>query len=343
MPHSQVYSHPAMLDHDPAKDIAGFISPEVPERLTRVLEAASSHTLHIIDDDTAATSIQLARLHTNAYVQYLLGCNDQSVMLDTDTAISKGSIRAAQLAAGTSIAAVTAACQPQAEATFAAVRPPGHHAEVARAMGFCLFNNIAVAAQHALDELGMTRICIIDWDVHHGNGTQNLFYDRDDVLFMSIHQSPLYPGTGHFREIGIDAGEGFTINMPLPAGQGDADYLALFKQLIEPAIDRFCPELILISAGFDAHTDDPLGSMNVTTAGFAAMTELAHTLAERHCNGRMSLILEGGYDLSALNQSVKACLDVFTGTPSNVALDTPNSSTVDLIANVRHAHPQWFS
>ena len=342
MVYPHLYSHQAMLEHDPAKDIHGFTSPEVPDRLAAILKETPTQSLQMIRDQEAATATQLSRVHSANYVEHLINCADRNLLLDFDTAISPGSVKAATIAAGAAIKAVTSACDQPGQPTLAAIRPPGHHAEIARAMGFCLFNNIAVAAQHALDELNINRICIIDWDVHHGNGTQNIFYDRNDVLFISIHQSPLYPGSGYLEEIGNGPGKGFTVNVPMPAGQMDADYIQIFEHIIEPINKNFKPDLILISAGFDAHQDDPLGGMGVTTHGFGVMTQISNRLAKAHSNGKMSLILEGGYSIPALTESMDICLNTLAGNSISEIADQPMPRTLEIINRVKKLHHRWF-
>ncbi len=210
------------------------------------------------------------------------------------------------------MAAVEAVWAREAANAFVWARPPGHHAEQAQAMGFCLFNNVAVAAE-AARRLGAERVMILDWDVHHGNGTQHFYETRRDVLFLSSHQYPFYPGTGGPEEIGRGAGQGFTVNCGLPAGQTDADYGAVFEDLFLPIADAFAPDLVLVSAGFDPHARDPLAEMEVSERGFAAMCAAMRRLAAAHCDGRLVLVLEGGYDRAALTGSARACLEVLTG------------------------------
>ncbi len=216
------------------------------------------------------------------------------------------------LAAGAAVQAVEEVMAGRARNAFALVRPPGHHAEPDRAMGFCLFNNVAIAAQ-AARQYGAERVLVLDWDVHHGNGTQACFWERRDVLFQSVHQFPYYPGTGAPQEVGAGAGEGYTVNCGLPGGCSDADYGALFHELFLPVAESFRPDLVLVSAGFDAHHHDPLGGMMLTERGFAAMCSAARELAERLCGGRLVLALEGGYSLEGLSQSVHACVEVLSG------------------------------
>jgi acetoin utilization deacetylase AcuC-like enzyme len=194
------------------------------------------------------------------------------------------------------------------ENAFCAVRPPGHHAESGRGMGFCLFNNVAIAARYLQQHHGLSKIAIVDWDVHHGNGTQEIFYKDSTVFYVSTHQSPLYPGTGAERETGKGAGDGYTLNCPMPGGRDDDDYVAVFEKTIIPALRAFSPEFFLVSAGFDAHRDDPLAGMRVTEEGFGAMTQMVRALASTCCQGRIVSCLEGGYHLGALARSVEAHL-----------------------------------
>jgi acetoin utilization deacetylase AcuC-like enzyme len=300
----------AWLRHEPGRN-----HPESPGRLAAIRQELAAHPVPgtEIVAPPRATIEQLARIHGESYVQAILELSGKSARLDADTVISAGSIDAAVLAAGAACEGVRRVLDGSAQGAFALVRPPGHHAEATRAMGFCLFNNVAVAAAEA-HARGLTRVLCVDWDVHHGNGTQHSFYDRDDLLFMSTHQWPLYPGTGHESETGAGAGSGFTVNVPLPAGCGDDDYAAVFTDLLLPLADEYKPELILVSAGFDAHRDDPLGGMGVTSDGFAALCGAVKAVADRHCKDRIVLTLEGGYDLPALAQSVRSCVEVLAGT-----------------------------
>ena len=240
--------------------------------------------------------------------------------LDADTVMSPGSYDAALYAAGGVIRASEVVIQGEVDSAFALVRPPGHHATSQRAMGFCLFNNIAVAAKYALAKYNLGRIAIIDFDVHHGNGTQESFYDSPQVLYISTHESPFYPGTGSIEETGRDEAKGTTVNIPLPAGCGDNEYLSVFEQIIVVAVRRFNPQLILVSAGYDTHWADGLAMMQVSVTGFAQMVRIIKELAEELCNGHLVLTLEGGYNLTALAASVKATFDVLLG---NASIDDP--------------------
>lgn len=195
---------------------------------------------------------------------------------------------------------------------FALVRPPGHHALPDKGMGFCLFNNIGVGAKYALDKKGYERVMIIDWDVHHGNGTQNIFYDDPSVFYFSVHQSPCYPGTGFSEERGLGKGKGYTKNVPLPPRSGDKEYLDIFEKYLAPAADKYKPDLILVSAGFDAHIDDPMADMNVTSKGFEKMASEVYSIADKHCDGKLAMVLEGGYNPRALSYSVKKVLEVMS-------------------------------
>jgi acetoin utilization deacetylase AcuC-like enzyme len=248
----------------------------------------------------------ITQIHTPSYLAMLethVPTNGR-VSLDPDTMMSPGSLAAAYLAAGGALAAVDAIMTRQVDHVFCAVRPPGHHAEADRAMGFCLFNNVAIAARYVQKRYGVQRVLIVDWDVHHGNGTQHSFEDDSSVLFFSTHQFPHYPGTGRETERGRGAGEGFTIDVPMEAGEGDEEYRAIFQKSLVPAADAFKPEFVIISAGFDAHKDDPLANMRLTEEGYADLTSLVAGIAKRHARGRILSSLEGGYHLTALAASV---------------------------------------
>ena len=254
---------------------------------------------------------QLERIHSPEHVQRIRAVAEGGGgWFDADTLASAGSWDAALHAAGGACALVDAVMAREAPTAFAGLRPPGHHCEVARPMGFCLFNNVAVAAQHALDSHGAERVAVFDWDVHHGNGTNDIFHARRDVLYISIHQSPLYPGTGPLRDVGSGDGEGFTVNLPVPPGAGEPVWLSLVQHVVTPALRAFEPSLILVSAGFDAHRADPLAQCTLATESFAKMA--THVVATARALGvPFGAVLEGGYDLDALAASVAATLEAF--------------------------------
>jgi acetoin utilization deacetylase AcuC-like enzyme len=251
----------------------------------------------------------------------------------------------ALLAAGATADLALRVARGEARRGFALVRPPGHHAESSEAMGFCLFNNVAVAARALTAEAGVQRIAIVDWDVHHGNGTQHLFEAERDVLFVSLHQFPLYPGTGALGEQGSGPGEGSTVNFPLPPGCGDPEYAAVFGGVVLPILEEFRPEVILVSAGFDAHEQDPLAQMRVTSAGFRWLAERLCALADDVCGGRVVLALEGGYDLDALGESVYGVVTALAGNRAGDRVEFAETAAAKRLRQVfRDAHSRhWKS
>lgn len=298
--------HPAYLEHD-----MGAGHPESPNRLRaimRQLEQSGTAARLARIEPRKAEDEWITLVHRPSYVASLNEHAPTSgrVSLDPDTSMSPGSLHAAYLAAGGALAAVDAIMNKQVDHVFCAVRPPGHHAEAGRAMGFCLLNNVAIAARYLQKKYAVKRVLIVDWDVHHGNGTQHSFEDDPSILFFSTHQYPHYPGTGRATERGKGAGEGFTINVPMEAGEGDEEYHAIFLKSLVPAADEFKPEFVIISSGFDAHRDDPLANMNLTEAGYADLTGIVAEIAKRHADGRILSSLEGGYNLTALASSVDA-------------------------------------
>lgn len=305
--------HPVYLDHD-----MGAGHPESPDRLRAIiqqLEKSGTAARLTKIEPRKANDEWITLVHTSNYVAALNQHAPTSgrVPLDPDTSMSPGSLTAAYLAAGGVLAAVDAIMAKQVDHVFCAVRPPGHHAEAGRAMGFCLFNNVAIAARYVQKKHGLSRVLIVDWDVHHGNGTQHSFEDDPSVLFFSTHQYPHYPGTGRATERGKGAGEGFTINVPMEAGGGDDTYRAIFQKSLVPAADDFKPEFVIISAGFDAHKDDPLASMGLTEDGYADLTGIVAGIAKRHAKGRILSSLEGGYNLTALSLSVDRHIQALLG------------------------------
>ncbi len=304
-----LYTHPAYLEHDP-----GPMHPESPDRLRSVLALLDRLPIEGTErrSPRPATKEELLAAHAPEHVERIASLAGQFARLDADTAMSEGSYDAALLAAGAAVQAVDDVLAGRAANVFALVRPPGHHATPTRAMGFCLFNNAAIAAASAL-KLGAQRVLVLDWDVHHGNGTQDTFWQRRDVLYVSSHQFPFYPGTGSPLEVGAGEGAGFTVNCALAGGQTDADYGAVFHDLFLKVGAAYRPDLVLVSAGFDPHEADPLGGMRVTERGFAAMCTAMKQLAQESCGGRLVLLLEGGYDLGGLARSVHACIEVLAG------------------------------
>ncbi len=301
----QLYTHPACMQHDPGP---GHV--EQPARLRAVLQALDRDHFCAIDRIEAprATREQLQRVHDERHVEHILSSSPAEgdiYPLDSDTVMSSGSVEAALRAAGAAVAAVDAVLGGTARHAFCAVRPPGHHATPDHAMGFCLFNNIAVAAAHALAVHGLTRVAIADFDVHHGNGTQAIFEHEPRVLFVSSHQSPLYPGTGGEDEHGV----GNIVNGTLSPGAGSYEFRELWDSLLLPRLHAFRPQLLLISAGFDAHANDPLADVRLGQDDYAWITDQLVALARDHAQGRIVSSLEGGYDLVALASSARAHVD----------------------------------
>jgi len=266
--------------------------------------------LHVRPEPAEVRWVQ--RVHTEAHVNFVREmCERGTGVLDQgDTRVCKESYEIALLAAGGVLAGIDIVMTGKAKNAFCAVRPPGHHAESSRAMGFCLFNNVAIGARYVQQEYGLGRVAIVDWDVHHGNGTQEIFYEDPSVLYISTHQYPYYPGTGSKEETGEGKGKGFTLNVPLKAGTSDEEYVVLFDQLALPALDAFKPEFILISAGFDAHKDDPLAGILLTEKTYAEITRKVKEIADEYCDGKIVSVLEGGYNLRALPRCVEAHLRV---------------------------------
>lgn len=309
-----IFKNDLFLLHDPG--------PNHPERVDRLrviydyIEKEENQNKFIFPDFEPADLDQLGMNHATGLIDRISKTAGKMYdYLDQDTGTSAKSWEAALLAAGSLIKGVDMLADGKIDNGFALVRPPGHHAEHDRAMGFCLFNNIAVAARHAQTVHNMEKIMIVDWDLHHGNGTQFAFYDSDKVLYVSTHQFPFYPGTGALRETGVEAGEGYTVNIPLPGGFGDLEYAAIFNDIIVPVGHAYKPDLILVSAGFDIYHGDPLGSMSVNLAGFAYITRLLVELAEQVCDGKVLVTLEGGYNLKGQRDGALAVLSELLGAP----------------------------
>ena len=329
------------LDHQPP--------PGHPERVERgeVMRGVAQAWMQrgrIVQAPRPATAGELGRVHTENHLATINRTAGRAVSLDPDTFTSSRTVDVALLAAGAAVGAVEAVFQSRATRVLALVRPPGHHAERNKAMGFCFFNNVAAAAAHAL-ALGIERVAVIDYDVHHGNGTQEIFYDDSRVLYISTHQYPFYPGTGAAGDIGRGQGTGFTFNVPLEAGATDGDYFAVFKSLVIPVVDEFRPEMVLISAGYDAHERDPLARMRLTASGYAALTKAICDCADRHCHGRVVAVTEGGYDLTALKECLESTIAVLDGADAAPAADEPRGATSrsrTAIAEVRSAQSKYW-
>jgi acetoin utilization deacetylase AcuC-like enzyme len=301
------------LQHD-----TGPGHPESPERLIAIVSHLQQTKLwqklqHLIIDE--AQEEWITKVHTPEHLKYLRqACKQGLQTVDQgDTRISEDSYNVALMAVGGVLTATDSVMSGILKNAFCSVRPPGHHAERDKPMGFCLLNNVAIAARYVQQKYGAQRVAIIDWDVHHGNGTQNIFYDDNSVLYISLHQFPFYPGTGSRGEQGIGKGLGFTINIPLMAGSGEKAFMEAFSEEVLPSLDNFLPDIIFISAGFDAHKDDPLANLNLTDNSFKILTSTLTDKAEKICNGRIVSVLEGGYNLRALPFSVEAHLLALIG------------------------------
>ncbi len=295
-----VFTHLVALEHD-----TGPHHPECPDRLRYVLRAleAPEFASLLREEAPKATREQLIAVHDEAFVDAIFALpSDRLIAVDGDTVFSPGTLETVLRGAGGAAAAVDIVMQGRAEAAFVAMRPPGHHAESDRAMGFCFFNNAAVAARHAQAQWGLKRVAVVDFDVHHGNGTQEIFFHDETVMYASSHQSPCFPGTGSRSETGV----GNIVNMPLPPGTGSAAFREAWRTVLLPRVAEFAPELLIISAGFDAHAADPLAQLQLQEPDFAWLTQELLALADHCCQGRVVSLLEGGYNLDALAQSCRA-------------------------------------
>ena len=308
-PTTHVFYDPATLRHEPGGD-----HPENPKRLDAVMQsvrALEGQRRVTVSAPRAATEDEILRVHTPEYLKLVradIGAGRRTLSTG-DTELSPGSLAAAMAAAGTVVSAVDAVMRGRARNAFCAVRPPGHHASQARGMGFCVFNNLAIGARHAARAFGAERVLIADWDVHHGNGTQAIFWSDGSVLFFDTHQHPWYPGTGSADESGEGKGRGLIVNRPFPAGSGRDEILTAFRTGLVPAAERFKPDLVMISAGFDSRAGDPLGQFTLGDADFADLTTLVLEIAKQHARGRLVSVLEGGYSRDGLARAVAAHLD----------------------------------
>jgi acetoin utilization deacetylase AcuC-like enzyme len=291
----------------------GFAHPESPDRLAVIYEMLENPLMSwkfTEIEPREATHKEIEAIHAPSYVDFIAStAGKRSVFLDPDTSTSPQTYETAKLAVGGVLNAIDSVMEGEVDNAFALVRPPGHHAEKDTAAGFCVFNNIAIGAMHAISKYNLKRILIVDWDLHHGNGTQHSFYGDHRVLYFSTHQYPYYPGTGSLTENGRGQGEYYTINVPLTVGIGDPGFVKIFRKILQPVALEFNPELILLSAGFDTYFQDPLGGMQVTPDGYAAMTRVLLDTAEACCKGRFVAVLEGGYHLGGLVKCVKAVLE----------------------------------
>lgn len=297
--------HPDFLEHR----IEGVDHPERPERLSailaKIIESGLINEVKNIAPVPHDTK-WIERVHPRDYINRVRNsCLQAPAFLDPDTYINRKSCDVAELAVSAVLTACDRVMEKQVRNAFCAVRPPGHHAEKNRAMGFCIFNNVAVAARYLQEKYSLSRILIVDWDVHHGNGTQDIFYEDPSVMYFSVHEYPYYPGTGSREEKGRGDGYGTTLNVPLRAGSGDHEVISAFKEILLPAALTFKPDFILISAGFDAHEKDPIASLNMTVDGYGEITSIVNELAMKLCEGRIVSVLEGGYDLAALGTCVE--------------------------------------
>jgi len=303
-------------------------------------EAALEPKLQILGARDA-TAAELRRVHTEAHVARVAATAGRTVRFDPDTQAGARTYPAALKAAGAVVDAVERVLGREADRVFCAVRPPGHHAEADRAMGFCYFNNVAVGAAHALAR-GLERVMVVDWDVHHGNGTQHSFYDDPRVLYLSSHEFPFYPGTGALDEVGEGAGRGFTVNLPMPAGMGDTEYARVYRQVVEPIGRAFDPQVLLVSVGFDPHVSDPLAGMRVTERGFAELADVCLSIAAGAAGSRAVFVLEGGYDLEGIARSSAAVVGLLAG-GTHEPLAWPASGPIDRLVEAyrKQLAPYW--
>ncbi len=333
------YDDPVFAEHD-----AGPGHPESPERLEAVRRGLRQGGLEgdvVPMAPRPATREELVRVHTAAHVDRVAAADGRRVRFDPDTSMGPRSYAAAIRAAGAVADAVGKVLDGAVDRAFCNVRPPGHHATRDRAMGFCLLNNVAVGAASALTR-GLKRVAVIDFDVHHGNGTQEAFWTDPRVLYVSSHRFPFYPGTGDLDEAGEGDGRGFTVNLPMPPGMGDGDYRRAYREIVEPIGRAFDPELVLVSAGFDAHRDDPLGGMSVTAAGFAELMDVCLTVASGAAQGRLVAVLEGGYDPDGVAESTAAVVGGMLGRPLTTR-DAPARAGLErLLGAYRNAHGKYW-
>jgi acetoin utilization deacetylase AcuC-like enzyme len=319
--------------------------PERPERIAALIDMTAQLARPALKRyaPRPATTAELRLCHSADYIAAVEhSARVERFDFDGDTHSSPATWTTARLATGGVLTALEAVADGDADNGFAIVRPPGHHARPGQAMGFCFFNNAAIGAKWLIESRGLSRVLVLDWDVHHGNGTQEMFYETSQVLYMSTHQYPFYPGTGWFNEVGAGRGAGFTVNAPMPAAFGDHEYLRVFDELMLPIARQFKPEFVLISAGFDCDHRDPLGGMRVTEEGFTAMARRMITLAAEYCGGKVVAILEGGYDLQALAGGVRAVIEEFGRDAESVGPAPQGARAAPVVDRGRHfLAPYW--
>ncbi len=330
------------VDHD-----NGMGHPETHERILAIVDMLNftkliDEVVKITPRDASKEEITL--VHTVAHFENMASTKGKpKVFLDADTSTCPLSFDAAVRASGGMLSAIDSVLEGEVDRAFPLVRPPGHHAEADKAMGFCLFNNVAVGAAYLTRVKGLSRVLVVDWDLHHGNGTQHMFYDDPSVLYFSTHQHPYYPGTGSLEEKGSGDGKGYNINVPLPTGMGDSEYLKIFAEILGPVIEQYKPEFILVSAGFDTFIEDPLGGMKVTPEGFAKQTRFLTDYADKYSNGNIVFILEGGYNLDGLWISNKEVIEELLDKKTSdyrVLEDTPQ--VISIIENVKKEYSKYW-
>jgi acetoin utilization deacetylase AcuC-like enzyme len=321
--------------------------PESPRRLEEIYAMLSGMGREglVFIEPRMATHEEIALAHAPGYIASIAATKGKDhTRLDPDTSTCAKSYEAACMAAGGVLNLLDALQNGDVESGFALVRPPGHHAEYDRAMGFCIFNNIAVGARYLQSRHGLKRILIVDYDLHHGNGTQHSFYKDSEILYFSTHQFPYYPGTGGYREVGEETGKGYTVNIPFSYGMGDDEYEYVFREVLVPLADAYEPEIVLVSAGFDTYYNDPLGGMSVTENGFAVMTRILLDIAKENCNGRLACTLEGGYDVKGEASSVKAVITEMKGVPYSAPRKeiSPSDEAIRVVDKVKGVlQPYW--
>lgn len=337
-------THTSFAEHD----IKTYQHPEHAGRIQAVWQTLDQ--LHLTNEMLSLSPAPLDRsvielAHAPQLLDMLerIAHQEKTVLIDHDTYATPASYEIARWAAGAAVQVTEAVLKGEANNGLVAVRPPGHHATINKAMGFCLLNNIAIAARIAQTKYQLKRILIVDYDVHHGNGTQDIFYDDPGVLFISTHQSPFYPGSGHISQTGKAEGHGYTLNIPMPAGQGDINYAAVFEQIVIPAAQRYQPQLILVSAGFDAHWHDPLANMKLSLVGYNQLTRQLIELADGLCDGKIVFVMEGGYDLQALSHGIANIAYALLGRdditdPYGPAIDSSEPDIAELISQIRRVH-----